>query len=197
MPVKSVYPLWHADALRTGRTVDSQAVSDGVLLWDSEKWHVGNWAAVGQWKWRVGWDSPAEGMFLMDSHTVRNGWLFSSAAFLLTGGWLSLAEAATRIIFIATKKRFLSRQNYACRDKHIFVAINVCRDKYLLRQTSFCLQDKLTSVATNICRNKSFVEASILLSWQKACFVATNTCLLRQTRVCRDKNYTYGSSRQW
>ena len=98
--------------------------------------------------------------------------------------------------FYRDKKRFLSRQKYACRDKHIFVAINVCRDKYLLRQTSFCLQDKLTFIATNTCLSRQTFVATKVLSRQAYFCRDKRHVLLRQTRVCRDKNYTYGSSRQ-
>ena len=114
----------------------------------------------------------------MDSHTVRNGWLFSLAAFLLTGGWLSLAEAAIRIIFIATKNVFvyiiyiclynstniycdkrhfayktsllLSRQTHVCRDKHLSQQ-KFCRGKHTFVATKgmFCC-DKHVSVATKI-----------------------------------------------
>ena len=78
-----------------------------------------------------------------------------------------------------TTKLLLSRQRYACRDKHNFVVTKVlarqahfCRDKIcvLSRQTRVCHHksmpvDKIMFVATNICRDKGFV--------------ATNTCLLR------------------
>ena len=64
----------------------------------------------------------------------------------------------------------LSRQNYVCHDKYLSQQ-NVCRDK-------------------NVRCDKSFVAISVLLSRQK-------TCLSWQTRVCQDKNYTCGSSRQW
>ena len=64
---------------------------------------------------------------------------------------LSLAAAATSIFFVATKvlsrqtrvycdeTRLLSRQKYACRDKHIFVATNVIfvATKVLWRQAYF------------------------------------------------------------
>ena len=86
--------------------------------------------------------------------------------------------------FVATK--VLSLQAYFCHDKHIFVATKhllpwqkyVCRDKTWLRQT--CLS-----------RDKS------ILSQQKTCVVVTNNTYLSWQNFCRDKNDTYGSSRQW
>ena len=59
--------------------------------------------------------------------------------------------------FVATNTR-LSRQKFACHDKIILVATNICRDK--------------TVVATN----------TVAVQWQSFCrdkqiFVATNTCL--------------------
>ena len=132
----------------------------------------------------MGWDFPAEGMFLMDSHTVRNGWLFSSAVFLLTGGWLSLAEAATGIIFIATKNVFgatkvcLSRQTYFCRDKHLsrqfFIATNVI---LLTRQAYFCRDKHLSQ--QKFCRGKhTFVATKDMFCCDKHVSVATKIILM-------------------
>ena len=33
-------------------------------------------------------------------------------------------------VFVATKHVLLTRQKYACRDKHVFVATNICRDEH-------------------------------------------------------------------
>ena len=119
-------------------------------------------------------------------------------------GSVSLAGAATTIIFVATKV-CLQRQN-VCRDNNKKVAINTClsrqmfcRDKHtfvpikvsLSRQTLFYF----FSCDKYLSRQKYFVAASILLSRQKPCFVETNTCLSRQNFCC-DKNNTCGSSRQ-
>ena len=69
---------------------------------------------------------------------------------------LSLARAATSVIFVATNTSFvvtkicLSRHN-VCRDKHVFVLTTVCHEKNILsRQTSFYC-------------HKSFVAANIIL----------------------------------
>ena len=83
---------------------------------------------------------------------------------------LSLTGAATSIIF--------SRE------------IRVCREK------KYACRNKIMSVATNICRDKSFVATNIILSRQKHTFVATRRVVTRETRVCRDKNDTCGSSHQ-
>ena len=67
----------------------------------------------------------------------------------------SLAGTATSIIFVATKvrdkTRLLSRQKYACRDKHklTFVATNTClsRQKYASRDKNVCVfRDKTLSL---------------------------------------------------
>ena len=79
---------------------------------------------------------------------------------------------------------FLSRQTYACRDKDIFVATNICREKHNFVAT------KQAFVATKIFyRDKSFVAANIIVSRQKACFVPTNTCLSRQKYFDCDKSF--------
>ena len=59
---------------------------------------------------------------------------------------ISLAGAATRIIFVATNT-CLSRQNI-CRDKYIFVATNICRYKLTFVSTNMCLSRQDTFVAT-------------------------------------------------
>ena len=93
--------------------------------------------------------------------------------------FLSLAGAATSVIFIATntclsrQTHLLSRQKYACHDK-TFVTTNI----FLSRQI-------------NICRDKhNIVATSLLLSRQNTCFVAT------KNMFCRDNNYACGNSRQ-
>ena len=102
---------------------------------------------------------------------VTNNYL--SAQKLMVDILLSLAGAATSIIFVATK--------------HVF-----CRDKIRFVATKLFFHDK-TFVRTNIC----FVATK-----NKHTFVATNTslsrqaCLCRSKHICRDKNDTCGSSRQ-
>ena len=95
---------------------------------------------------------------------------------------LSLAGAATTIIFAATK--VLSRQTGVCRDK----ARLLSRQAFLSRKTYF-----ITKIFS---RDKSYVPARIFLSRQKTCFVATNACLSWK-KFCCDKNDACGSSHQW
>ena len=132
---------------------------------------------------------------------------------------LSLAGAATSIIFVATKvflrqTHLLSPQAYFCRDKHIFYL-----DKIMFVATCLLLSDILTFVATNtclsrqhtsfvvtkhvFCRDKSMLVAThTKLSWQtfwrgKRTFVATKINGHIKQNFCRNKNDTYGRSRQW
>ena len=84
---------------------------------------------------------------------------------------LSLAGAATSIIFFATKvvchdkTRLLSRQKYACRDKHI-----------LSRLAYFC-REKHVFVASKI-----FFRTNIILSRQ-AYFCRDKRCILSQQKL--------------
>ena len=102
---------------------------------------------------------------------------------------VSLAGAATSIIFVATKvlstfvatNTCLSQQKYACRDKIMFVQTNIL----LSRQAYFC-GDKHVFVAKNICRDITFVTTKIFCR-DKHNFVATNIILSRQAYFCRDK----------
>ena len=86
--------------------------------------------------------------------------------------FLSLAGAATSIIFVETKVSFLSRQKYACRDKTFGV---FGATKVLSRQSIFSRQ-------IYFFRGKSFVAASIHLLRQKTYFVATNTSSILLSR---------------
>ena len=83
---------------------------------------------------------------------------------------LSLAGAATSIIFVATKHVFhrnkTKKQKYACRDKTFVV------------------------LSQHVCRDKSFVATSMLLSQQKTCFVTTNTSLSQQKYACCSKYFS-------
>ena len=81
---------------------------------------------------------------------------------------LSLAGAATSIIFVAQKV-------YMCRQKFICVTKNL----YLSRQTRACRdKTRLVSRQKYPCRDKTFVATKDkYLSWQK-CFVATNYMLV-------------------
>ena len=87
------------------------------------------------------------------------------------------------------KTGLLSRQKYGCCDK-TFVETKYF---YLSRQNMSFVAIKLWKY--NFCRDKGFVAINMCLSRQM--FVGTNVILSRHTRVCRDKNYTCGSSRQW
>ena len=94
--------------------------------------------------------------------------------------WRELPQAS-----FFTTNTCLSRQNYAlprqnfCRDKIFLSQQNVCRYKYLSRQTRNFCRDKHTFVATK----------------NLFCLVSTKVCLSRQM-FCRDKNDTCGRSRQ-
>ena len=80
----------------------------------------------------------------------------------------------------------------------------LCATKVLSQQAYFC-PDKQVFLATKhvFCSDKIMLVATKLLSRQKFCcgkhtFVVTKFVFCRdKIRVCRDKNYTYNSSRQW
>ena len=117
---------------------------------------------------------------------------------------LSLAGAATSIIFVMTSTCLSWQHTF-------FVATKVC-----LPRQSFCF-DKIIFVATKyFCRKKSFSATNTCLSQQayfgcdkrpvlsrqtSVTFVATNIChsktFVAANTCCRDKNDTCGSSRQW
>ena len=89
---------------------------------------------------------------------------------------LTPAGAATIIIFVCRDKtRLLSRQNYACRDKIIFVATNM----FLSRQNICGYCNKLSK---KNCHNKHIIEATKFCRDKHTC-VATNILVSRQTRV--------------
>ena len=110
---------------------------------------------------------------------------------MLSGILLSLAGAATSIIFVTTK--VLSQQIHLCllsRQNTSFVVTKVC-----LSRQNFCL-NKIMFVTTKhllgqtcVCHNKTFVMTTILLLQQKMCFVMTYTCLLQQKYACCDKTF--------
>ena len=122
-------------------------------------------------------------------------------------GLLSLAGAATSIIFVATKFFVVVATTCLSQQNRSFVATkvwllrqNFCRNKIFFSQNIFYLsRQNMSFVAIKLrkyhfCRDKSFFATNVCLSRQM--FVGTNVILSRQTRVCRDKNYTCGSSRQ-
>ena len=103
----------------------------------------------------------------------------------VTKPFLSLAGAATSIIFVATN--LLSRQTRICRHKS-FVATNTC-----LPPQKFC-RDKHVFAATKHVLTKAFVATKLCLSRQRFCrdkhtFVATKDVLWHEHDTC-------GSSRQ-
>ena len=92
---------------------------------------------------------------------------------------LRLAEAATSIVFVATKDVF-------CHNKQVFVATKVC-----LSQQNFCqlfVVTKVLSRQTYFFHNKTFIMTSILLSHQKMCFVMTNVFCCDKRVFCHDKS---------
>ena len=69
-----------------------------------------------------------------------------------------------------------------------------------LPQVSFLSRDKHVIVATKhvFCRDKSMLVATnIILSWQNLCRDRRCVLLWQTQKLCRDKNDTCGSSRQW
>ena len=102
-----------------------------------------------------------------------------------SGSQLSLAGAATSIIFVETN--VLSRQARVCSDKSMLPQQNVCGDKHTFVATKdvFCRGKHVfvsKKVSNYVCRNKclSRQKFCILFSGQTTCFVETNTCLSRQ-----------------
>ena len=95
-----------------------------------------------------------------------------------------------------TYKTFVTTNIY--RDKHVFVARKVLSRQTRVRgdKTRLLSWQNYASIIF-VATKRNFVATNVLLSRQNTCFVVTNTCLSRQTRVCRDKNYTCSSSRQW
>ena len=106
---------------------------------------------------------------------------------------VSLAGDATKIICVGTEHVFcrdktllLSRQKYACRDKHNFISL------LLSRQTSVCRDKTRLFFATKVCLSgQKFCR--IILS-RLAYFVETKDVfalrvLSRQTHFCRDKTF--------
>ena len=121
---------------------------------------------------------------------------------------------------LVTTKVCFPRQNY-CRDKHIFVTTKllsrqifvatniICRDKtvvatslLLSRQTRVCREKNTCFTATKVCLSRQ-----TRICRDKIMFVVTkrlsyislsqqNFCHGIHTRVCRDKNDTYGNSRK-
>ena len=113
------------------------------------------------------------------------------------GRELSLAGAATSIIFVTTKvvsrHTCLSQQTYFCRNKS-FVVTNICCDKHnftatniLSLQAYFC-HDKHVFVSTKhiFCHDKSMLVATKLLSWQTQQIFVVTIVLLQQKYFCHD-----------
>ena len=77
-----------------------------------------------------------------------------------------------------------------CRDKHVFVATkDACYKNYVCH-------DNFMFVATKLSSRQIFVATNIILSRQTY-FCRDKRVLSWQTRVCRGKNDTCGSCRQW
>ena len=118
-------------------------------------------------------------------------------------------------VFVATK-HVLLWQIYACRNKNMlqqtsvcrdktFVAANICFNKHNFVPTSILLS-WLTQVCllhqNYVCHDKYLSQQNIfvmtkLLLWQTYFCSDKRHVLSKQTRVCRNKNDTCGSSRQW
>ena len=120
----------------------------------------------------------------------------------LASYYISLAGAATCIIFVATK--VLSQKTPVCHDKRVFVMTKhiFCQDKNMLVTTNMFVVINMCLLWQHVCRNKhNSVTMNIILSQQayfcheKRRFVVTNTCVSRQNFCC-NKNDTCGSSHQ-
>jgi len=125
---------------------------------------------------------------------------------------LPLAGAATSTIFVVTSaclswqifvtsNTCLSRQSF-CRNKHTFVAT---KDVFFRNKHVFIATKVSLSPQNYVCRDKSFGVTQICLSRQTyLCILSRQTYLCRDKRLAlsrqkfrRDKNNTYGRSRQW
>ena len=119
-------------------------------------------------------------------------------------------------VFVPTKDVFCHDKSmlvatYFCRDK-FFISINICRDKQFCPDKTRLLSRQKYACRDNFCHDKKlfvatkiFCATNIILPRQKFCrgkhtFVATKECFVATNtgceNVCRDKNYTCGSSRQ-
>ena len=119
--------------------------------------------------------------------TIRDGHLdFSTDPELSDTTVLSLAEAATSIIFVATNTCLL-RQNKLVTTKHtsrqfLLLRQNLCRNKHTFVATKdvFC-RDKHVFAAYHFCRHKTFVATKMILVAAPAngvvqcCFTSTET----------------------
>ena len=85
----------------------------------------------------------------------------------------------TSIIFVATKV-CLSRQNYVCLDKHVFVMTKLLSQQIVVPTNILSRQTRIFVIKHVFCRDKIM----------QVLFLVTPKVLLRQTRVCRDK-YTF------
>ena len=99
---------------------------------------------------------------------------------------VSLAGAATSILFVTTNT-CLSQQNTS------FVVTKVC----LPGQNLCCNKNTLFCCGKMFGHNKhTFVMTKDVFRRNEHMFVVTIMCLLWQ-KFCRNKNNTFGSSRQW
>ena len=104
-----------------------------------------------------------------------------NAGLLLCRISVSLARAATSIMFVVTKHGF-------CHDKSMLVMTNdkhvVMTSLFLLQQTHVCGDDThLLSQQKYACHDKTFVATNTCLSHQKFCrgkHTFENTCLSQQ-----------------
>ena len=100
--------------------------------------------------------------------------------FLKAGSPISLAGAATTIIFVTTK------------EKHVFV---MTKHVFCCNKSTLAMKKLLSWQNENLLWQNVFVVTKLLL-WQiclsqqnyvKMCFVMTNTCLSQETCVSHDK----------
>ena len=125
-----------------------------------------------------------------------------SSVFIIIGGSCHKYNVCRDKSFVATNKHVLVATNHVfCRDKSMLAATKllshhnyICHDKICLSRQIFSREHVFvaTSIQNCVCRDKYLSQErccrdKIFLSRQKTCFVLINTC--------RDRNDTYGSSR--
>ena len=180
------------------------------LLTDWSVWLVSEPSRWSRYFWQfsqTGWFTPTQcNRYSSDSLSVLSYNVLQQSTVAWLGlEWcrLSLAGAATSIIFVVTKHAF-------CHYKSVFFMTELlsrqtcfCRNKY-----NFCC-DKFTFVTANTCcRNKTclLLQQKYALSWWKFChgksFCCNKNILSRQTillwrKCCRGKNAFVASKDVW
>ena len=113
--------------------------------------------------------------------------------FLKAGSPISLAGAATTIIFVTTKEKhvFVMTKHVFCCNKSTLAMKKLLswQNENLLWQNVFVVTKLLLwqiFVATNMCLSQQ--------NYVKMCFVMTNTCLSQETCVSHDKRVCHDNT---